>query len=497
MKKLKLISCILFIYAVLMVFPSCSKGQAINSNDLRFGFTTEPSTFDPLNPGNTADGRSILFNVFEGLVKPDSNGILQPALAESWTIEQDALVYNFTLRKGVRFHDGSTLNSADVKFSLDTAIALGFNGLGGIKEISTNTENQVKIILNSPDPEFLPYLTIGIVKAGNNNREKDVFGTGPFSVKSYTTQRDLVLKKFDNYWQNKAHLDTVTIVFFENFDAMITALRGGSIDGARLTGSMTSQLPVGEFDTISSYSAAVHLLALNNASAPLNDLRVRQALNYGIDVQNIIDSAFFGMGKPSGSPVIPGLTLYYQDSLEYPYNPERARSLLAEAGFDGQNRKLTLEITVPSSYAMHVDTAQVIVNQLEKIGALANIKLVDWNTWLSDVYSGRQYQSTIISLDSPNVSPKSFLSRYHSNAGNNFINFKNAAFDGIFDSVLIEKNDNERIRQYKEAQRVITENAASVYIQDIFYFFVLRGGLFSGVLNYPLYVIDFASISRY
>jgi peptide/nickel transport system substrate-binding protein len=277
MKKLKFSICILFIYAVLMVFPSCSKGQTINSNDLRFGFTTEPSTFDPLNPGNTADGRSILFNVFEGLVKPDSNGILQPALAESWTIEQDALVYNFTLRKGVRFHDGSTLNSADVKFSLDTTIALGFNGLGGIKEISTNTENQVKIILNSPDPEFLPYLTIGIVKAGNNNRKKDVSGTGHFSVKSYTIQRDLVLKKFDNYWQKKAHLDTVTIVFFENFDAMITALRGGSIDGARLTGSMTSQLPAGEFDTISSYSAAVHLLALNNASAPLNDLRVRQA----------------------------------------------------------------------------------------------------------------------------------------------------------------------------------------------------------------------------
>jgi len=496
MKKLKIISCILFIFAVSAIFPSCSKKQITGSNDLRFGFTTEPSTFDPLNPGNTADGRCVLFNVFEGLVKPDSDGILQPALAESWTIEQDALVYNFTLRKGVRFHDGSVLNPSDVKFSFDTAIASGYNGLSNIKEVSANGEDKVKITLNSPDLDFLPYLTVGIVKSGNNNREKDISGTGPFSVESYTTQRSLVLKKFENYWHNKAHLDTVTIIFFENTDAMTAALRGGGIDGARLTGSVTSQLAINEYDLINSYSAAVQLLALNNASAPLDDLRVRQALNYGIDVQNIIDSAFFGMGKPSRSPIIPGLTLYYQDSLEYPYNPERARSLLAQAGFDGQNNKLTLEITVPSSYTMHVDTAQVIADQLEKIGMTVNIKLVDWNTWLSDVYSARKYQSTIISLDSPNVSPKSFLSRYHSNAGNNFINFKNADFDGIFNSILSEKNENERIRLYKAAQRAITENAASVYIQDIFYFFVMRGGLFSGVLNYPLYVIDFASISR-
>lgn len=484
----------LLLAAVLTLFPSCSGKKAQSSNELRFGFTSEPATLDPVNPRNTADGRSILFNVFEGLVKPDNNGNLLPCVAESWEIGQNGLVYHFTLRDGVRFHDNSILNSADVKFSLDTAKSLGFVGLDMIEEVSISGNNTVNVTLKSPDPEFLPYLTVGIVKADNNDRERILTGTGPFYIESYTTQRNLVLKKFDNYWKEDIpHLEKVTIVFFENFDAQMVALRGGSIDGAWITGAMAAQLDHRFFDIFHRYSAAVQLLALNNAASPFDDARVRRALNYGIDVQNIIDTAFFGSGVPSGSPIIPGLTAYYEPSLSYPYDPDTALSLLEQAGFSGSNR-LSLEITVPSNYSMHVDTAQVIVSQLEKIGVAASIRLVDWNTWLSDIYFGRNYQATIISLDSPVVSPKSFLSRYFSSNGDNFINFNNADFDRIYASILTETNEATRLRLYKEAQRVIAANTASVFIQDIFYFAAFRGGKFSGVLNYPLYVIDFSSI---
>jgi peptide/nickel transport system substrate-binding protein len=143
---------------------------------------------------------------------------------------------------------------------------------------------------------------------------------------------------------------------------------------------------------------------------------------------------------------------------------------------------------------MHVDTAQVIVSQLAVIGIEASIKLVDWATWVDSVYRGRQYQATIISLDSPDTSPRSFLSRYHSAAGDNFINFKNEAFDHVFEAAITEINDEKRADLYKEAQRIISANAASVYIQDIFYCKAFRKGKFAGVINYPLYVIDFASI---
>ena len=495
MKKNRFKSYLLFLIPAAVIAVSCSRTVDKNLPELRYGFTTEPATLDPLSTKDTADSRSILFNVFEGLVKPDTAGIPQPCIAQTWTVEQGGLVYNFTLREGVRFHDGSTVKPSDVKFSLDTAISAGFNGLNNIKEVTIPSENQIRITLNAPDLEFLPYLTVGVVKAENPDREKNIIGTGPFFIESYTTQRNLVLKKFDDYWKSGLpRLEKVTIVFVENSDALMVALRGGSIDGCSVTGSMAAQIDNKSFDIFDSYSAAVQLLALNNAVFPLDDARVRRALNYGIDVQNIIDTAFFGLGYPSGSPIIPGLSVYYEDS-SYPYDPGTARALLGEAGF-GEGNRLSLEITVPSNFTMHVDTAQVIASQLAKINVEVSIKLVDWSTWLENVYMGRQYQSTIISLDSAVISPRNFLSRYRSGNSGNFINFSNADFDRIFDSILSETDETKRIRLYKDAQRTVTGNSASVYIQDIFYYKAFRGGVFSGVLNYPSYAIDFASIYR-
>ena len=470
------------------------QGSAV---ELRYGFNTEPATLDPLSPSNTADGRSILFNVFEGLVKPDTQGRLLPCLAESVVVEPDApgRVYRFTLRKNVRFHDGSPMTAADVQFTLDTARAAGFIGFDAIEKTEILGDD-IRLILKRPDPDFLPYLTVGIVKADSADRAKNAIGTGPYYIESYTVQQSLVLKKFENYWQDKPRLDKVTIVFFADSDALVLGLHGGGIDGAGLPGALVRQLNPGHFDIVPGYSAMVQLLALNNAAAPLNDIRVRQAINYSIDIQAIIDTAFYGEGGPSGSPIIPGLSVYYEHSLAdpYPLNREKALSLLSEAGYGEGGRKLSLEITVPSSYTMHIDTAQVIADQLAKTGIDASIRLVDWATWLSDVYRGRRYQATIISLDSPYVSPKGFLSRYHSGDAGNFINFSNVDFDRIYDMILAETAEDKRIALYKEAQLVISANAASVYIQDIMGFKAFRAGVYGGVLNYPLYVNDFASM---
>jgi peptide/nickel transport system substrate-binding protein len=490
----------------IIMHTSCSGrtagGQPAGSlTALRYGYNSEPATFDPLSSSNTADGRSILFNVFEGLVKPDTGGALRPCIAESISMEESGRVYNFKLRENIRFHDGSPLTSADVKYSLDTAKAANFIGFNVVEKIETNGDYSVSVILQRPDPEFLPYLTVGIVKAGSTGRDKNAVGTGPYFIESYAVQRELVLRKFADYWQdNVPVLDKITIVFFADSEASARGLHAGSIDGAEVTGSLASQLSHEQFDIIPGYTAMVHLLALNNAAPPLDDIRVRQAINYGIDIQGIIDAAFFGNGEPSGSPLIPGLTAYYEKSLvnPYPVDLEKARSLLKEAGYGasgGENgKKLSLEITVASIYKMHVDTAQVIADQLAKLGIDVSIRLVEWAAWLSDVYHGRKYQATVISLDSPNVSPRSFLSRYRSGDRSNFINYSNADFDRVFDALIVEPGEGKRIALYKEAQRIISADAASVYIQDILGFRAFRAGLYSGVLNYPLYVNDFAAM---
>jgi peptide/nickel transport system substrate-binding protein len=471
--------------------------------ELRYGFTTEPATFDPLSPANTADGRGILFNVFEGLVKPDTEGRLLPCLAHSVSIEpvagEPGRLYIFKLRENVRFHDGSPLTAADVKFTLETAAAAGFVGFSAIEKIEIAGNYTILITLKQSDPEFLPYLTIGVVKAGSTDRDKNAIGTGPYYIESYNIQQSLTLKKFADYWQSGLpHLDKITIVFFADSDALILGLHGGSIDGASLTGALTQQLNPHEFDIVHANSAMVQMLALNNAAAPLDVTLVRQAINYSIDIQAIIDTAFYGKGKPSGSPIIPGLSVYYEQSLAdpYPLDREKARAFLAKAGYGGEREpKLSLEITVPSNYTMHVDTAQVIADQLAKTGIIdVTIKLVDWATWLSDVYQKRNYQATVISVDSLYVSPKGFLFRYYSSENSNFFNFANADFDRIYNMILAETDEEKRIALYKGAQQIITGNAANVFIQDIVEFKVFRAGVYGGVLNYPLVVHDFASM---
>jgi peptide/nickel transport system substrate-binding protein len=262
-----------------------------------------------------------------------------------------------------------------------------------------------------------------------------------------------------------------------------------------MTGSLVQQLNPRDFDILPNPSNAVQLLALNNAERPLDDVRVRRAISYAVDIPRIIDAAFYGRGEPSGSPLIPGLTRYYESSLKNPYPPNtgEARRLLAEAGYASG---FPLEITVPSNYTMHVDTAQVIVNQLAGAGITATIKLVDWATWLSEVYRGRKYQATIISLDANNVSPRSFLSRYLSTSGSNFLNFRNEDFDRTYNTAQGELDETRRIRLYQDAQKIISANAASVYIQDILGFRVFPRGRYGGSRNYPLYVEDFSTVYR-
>ena len=500
----------LFVLAVLLV--SCQRQKpegGYRAAELRYGLTTEPVTLDPLNPRNTADGRSILFNVFEGLVKPDSSGALLPAVAESYRIEQNGLVYVFTLRPGVLFHNGQKLDASDVLFSLDIAAKAGFTGFnriaaaeitgsGGEPRSSTSAagSGEIRITLREPDPEFLPYLTVGIVPENNPDREKNPIGTGPFIIDNYMPQQNLRLVKNPDYWQSGLpRLDRVTIIFAADTDALLTGLRGGNIEGASVTGALLPQLDPEKFDIIPWYSNTVQLLALNNAHKPLDDLRVRKAVNYALDIPQIIETAFYGKGEPSGSPLIPGLKNVYDESLRdpYPRHLGYAKKLLLEEGY---SNGFPLEITVPSNYTMHVDTAQVIVNQLAEAGIRATIRLVDWATWLDEVYQGRKYQATIISLDAPNVSPRSFLARYHSKAWDNFINFKSPDYDRIYNEVLAETDETRRISLYKEAQRIISENAASVYIQDIIGFRAFAGGSIGGVINYPLYVIDFAPMYR-
>jgi len=470
--------------------------KQVEGGTLRWGVTAELDSLDPyVTIGGDVKG-VVLFNLFEGLIKPDSSGSLNPALAKDYDIQQDGKVYVLHLREGVYFHNGKEVTPEDVRYSFEQAIdsEADLEGFDNVDTVEVTDDGLITITLKEPNTEFLASLNNAIIPANYTDQATKPIGTGPFAFESYTPQQELVLVKNTQYWQEGLpHLDQVTIIYEADSNALLLSLQSGNIDGSGIATSNAQVLDLSEFNIVERNSNAVQMLALNNDYGPLQDVKVRQALNYAIDAQDIIDTAFAGYGVIVGSPIIPGLTTYYNASLEnaYPINIQTAKRLLEEAGYA---EGFDLEITVPSNYVVHVDTAQVIVNQLAQIGVRATIKQVDWPTWLSDVYGGRQYQATVISVGGASLSPGNELARYLSDAENNFYNFKSTAFDVAYLEALQSTDDATKVRTYKDIQQIISDEAANVYLQDIAGLSAVRKG-FEGLTGYPIYAVsDFSLI---
>lgn len=491
--------------ALLLMFTACNSGTKTEQStsqgsgiqeggSIVFGLETEPDHLDPYKAA-TADTRSVLFNIFEGLVKPDKDGNLIPAVAEKLPdVSSDGLTYTFKIRSGIKFHNGKAVTADDVKYSLDTAKTDQIAGLSNIKSVDAVDSSTVKLTLNTKDNDFLSYLTVAIVPKDYTEQDTHPIGTGPYKFESYAAQQSLVLVKNKDYWQpGKPHLDKVTFKFESDTNALLLDLKGGSVQAASVDNATANQLTSG-FTIEQSNSNAVQQLNLNNAVKQFDNVKVREALSYAVDPDEIIKTVNYGKGVRVGTPVIPGFKKYYDSSLANAYKKDtaKAKQLLSEAGYPNG---FSFTITVPSNYQVHVDTAQVIINELKNIGVTAAIKQVDWATWLSQVYTNRQYEATIISVDGTNLSPESYLSRYVSTSKSNFYNYKSSEYDALYNQAVNESDDTKRVQLFKQAQELISKDAANVYIQDIASLTALKTG-YAGFTPYPLFVIDISSIYK-
>ncbi len=471
-------------------------GKPVEGGSIRVGISQDLDSLDP-HKAVAAGTKEVLFNIYEGLVKPDKDGNLTEAVASSYEVSEDAKVYTFTLRDGVKFHNGNDVTAEDVKYSIDRCADTSngeplVSAYSIVESVNILDEKTVEIRLTEPNTEFLAYMTTAVIPKDYEELETAPVGTGPFKFVSRSPQENVVLEKNTEYWGEQAHLDEVEFRIVSDADMVVTNLKGGSIDMCmRLTSTQAAELTEG-FHIEEGTMNLVQALYLNNDVEPLNNEKVRQALCYAINPDEIMAMIADGKGVRIGTSMYPGLKKYFDDEYTnyYEQDYDKAKELLEEAGYpDG----FDLEITVCSADQPHVDTAQVIVEQLKNIGVNATIKPVEWEVWLEETYAGRNFQSTVVGVDASNLSARAMLERFVSDADGNFINFSDEEYDATFQAAISETDEEKQVELYKELEGILTERAANVYIQDLANL-VAISDKYDGYEFYPLYVQDMSTI---
>ena len=400
--------------------------------------------------------------------QPSDGGFI-PAVASDYTISDDAKTYTFTLRDGVTFHDGTPVTIEDVKYSIDRYAEIqgessAFSSL--VDSVEVQDDKTLVVNLKESYSEFLPMMTIAIIPQSNEDPAGNPIGTGPFKYVSYTPGQNLELEKYDGYWQEGVpSLDSVEFKFIADVDTAFVELQAGTIDILKyLTAAQAETLGDEDYNIVQGSMNLVHAMYLNSAYEPLSKTEVRQALCYAVDRDAINNFIFGGKSHIIGSHMIPAMSKYYEPEAEtvYSYDPEKAKELLADAGYaDG----FDLEITVPSSYSQHVDSAQIIADELSQVGVNVTLNQVEWSTWLQDVYKGGNFQATVIGFDGT-LAPSDWLKKYVTDDAKNFMHYSNTEYDDVFNTAYTTVDDDVKVENYKKAQMILAEDAAAVYIED-------------------------------
>lgn len=454
----------------------------------------EPDSLDPFKSA-ASDTSAIMLNVFEGLLGFDEKGALTPGLSSEYKVSEDGLTYTFTLRDGVKFHDGSDLRPEDIIYSYKRYAGIGYekplsSKMANIADIKGEGKNIV-ITLKQKDTSFLTAMTFSVVKEGGENLDKNPIGTGPFKFESYSPGQKVVIAKNENYW-NKDRLPKIDKAEFRIMtdpSAVLLALKAGELDFAGVEALNVEGIKA-EFDVVSVPQNMVQLMALNNSVKPLDNEKVRQAINYAINKDEIIENVALNFGTKLESNFSPAMGLYFAENIgKYNYDPEKAKSLLNEAGFPNGFK---FSVTVPSNYKFHVDTAQVIQAQLSQVGIELEIKQIEWAQWLDEVYTKANYESTIIGFTGK-LDPNEVLARYSTSWPKNFVKFSDPTYDELVKKGVSLPEGEERVNVYKELQKILVDKAASVYIMDPNLTLAFRKDL-KGFTNYPVRFLDMTKL---
>lgn len=433
-----------------------------------WSYTQEPPNWDYRETGLTAVTAPLLLNVWETLIRIEADGSPIPLLAESWDVSDDGLTVTFNLREGVVFHDGSEFTSADVVYSMNAngqasvdRTASPYNAVTAVEAVDDNT---VEVTLGAPSLTFVNTMgdRAGIMVPEdffeNNDAATTVIGTGPYMLTEYRIDQDLTMTRFEDYWGEKPYFETAIQRFIPDETAAINALLGGEIDmvASVIAEGMDRVFAVsGENDGIELVlipGTEVSYWLLDTNVEEFQDILVRQAIQHGHNRQSHIDAATAGTATPSCSMAVPSGIAWDSDYCPYPYDPERAVALLAEAGYGPG--ELVLDFPF-ANVAWHTVMAQVFQAEMAEIGITINLRSLDLATWLDQVNTQGQYQIFQITSGAPLTNYRCDRNRQPFGRGNQA--FCDEQMDAMIDAIEVIADYDEYVTAQRELHDYVAD----------------------------------------
>jgi peptide/nickel transport system substrate-binding protein len=462
------------------------------------GMVLEPTSLDPTSAAAAAIGEVVHYNILEGLTKIAMDGAVTPLLAESWGATPDGKTYTFRLRRGITYSDGAPFDAAAVKFSFERAKAPGSTNkarkavFDNISSIAVPDAHTVILVLNNADA-VLPFRlgeNTAVILHPNSaaTAATQPVGTGPYKLDSWNKGSSITLAKWPGHRDAaKVKLNKVTFRFINDASAQVAALLAGDIDGMpRFAALQAIKQFQGDkrFTVEVGSTAGKGILAINNKRKPFDDVRVRRALSHAIDRQAFIAGAQEGLGKPIGSHFAPTDLGYLDLTKTYPFDPERAKALLKEAGVaPGLAVTLTLP---PPPYARK--GGEIIAAQLARVGINAKIENVEWAQWLSTTFKGN-FDLTVIN----HAEPLDYATAYAD--PNYYFGYDSARFRGLVATLAATADMKEKARLWRDIQRQLAEDAVNVFIWNPAQVAVFKTGLRGLWNSSPIFANDLAAVS--
>ena len=468
--------------------------------ELVVAITADPPGWDPSVSTSQEIARVVYHNVFEGLVRFDAAGEIVPALAESWSLSDDRLELTFQLREGVVFHDGTPLQASDVvaKFERATDPDSGHTNpqyYDAIESVVGDEEaGTVTFRLSRPSQGLLYNLARPdsiIYPAGSAETQRtNPVGTGPFRFVEYLEGSEVRLEAFADYHQDGVpYLDAVTFRIIGDPNTRFAALQAGDVDliGTALPPEQFLQAQQDPNLKGTEGTATTEItLAMNNAREPFDDLRVRQAITHAIDKDAIVDGAMFGLGAVIGTHMSPAEPYYVDLTDTYPYDPERARELLEEAGYgDG----LSFAFELPEPYNIERRSGQVIAQQLAEVGIDVELSVVEWGTWIQRIFLGADFDMTIIGHSEPRDIDVYANPDY-------YYQYDNPRVAELLAEAEAATTEAEANAAFQEIARIIAEDAVNVWVFSPPYLVAARTDVHGFWTDQPTPAIDVTGVYR-